>query len=293
LDGRFEEYFELPKKQPDYPYVVGFKSQRTNDAELTLLLFVFDSGLIDPRMEASLYRRIAYGQITDGEITKLNKLSQTVSEGNVDDLFGTAMHITPDNTIRIALLHHHPVTSFEIEKKEEEQRRHPFKSFFAEPRKVVASMSYELTNLQGAERFVKGCFEAGIQIILFGHDHTEFRRAVFAKKGVKSPFGITTHIRTFCCPSALQISKEAFLSLNRNRRLATFPCKSVIIHVKFILIDKIKNIKSIFAATSCNSRRLRRRSVSKLLFSENSSSEEELVLAFVCVRASPDPFCSR
>jgi len=51
LDGRFEEYFELPKKQPDYPYVVGFKSQRTNDAELTLLLFVFDSGLIDPRME--------------------------------------------------------------------------------------------------------------------------------------------------------------------------------------------------------------------------------------------------
>jgi len=208
LDGRFEEYFELPKKQPDYPYVVGFKSQRTNDAELTLLLFVFDSGLIDPRMEASLYRRIAYGQITDGEITKLNKLSQTVSEGNVDDLFGTAMHITPDNTIRIALLHHHPVTSFEIEKKEEEQRRHPFKSFFAEPRKVVASMSYELTNLQGAERFVKGCFEAGIQIILFGHDHTEFRRAVFAKKGVKSPFGITTHIRTFCCPSALQISKE-------------------------------------------------------------------------------------
>jgi len=44
-----------------------------------------------------------------------------------------------------------------------------------------------------------------------------------------------------------ELQLVAFLSLNRNRRLATFPCKSVIIHVKFILIDKIKNIKSIFA----------------------------------------------
>lgn len=59
----------------------------------------------------------------------------------------------------------------------------------------------ERVKLEGAEKFLEGCLEVGVQLVLFGHNHRPYRRAVVSKDKTKS-------LRAFCCPTTLEESKE-------------------------------------------------------------------------------------
>jgi len=66
----------------------------------------------------------------------------------------------------------------------------------------------ELVKMEGADEFLAGCLQWGIQLILFGHQHYPYQRSVVAKgsrSSIDTPFGCRiAAIRTFCCPTTLQ-----------------------------------------------------------------------------------------
>jgi hypothetical protein len=109
--GLFEEVL---KTRWPYPYVVGYRPprQQKNVESLTLLFFVFDSGLPDCPETTNLkgrLRAIARGSLVRGDIDEFKKLaSDAVQNKSVPDLYGEKIEFNPQKTIRIAVLHHHP-----------------------------------------------------------------------------------------------------------------------------------------------------------------------------------------
>ncbi len=172
---RFERVLNTPKQ---YPYVVGFSPQVPGGP--TFLFFVFDStpsmsvtySLLQPFMPRRFkpWQITARGRIDDSECRELIRLSQDVSRsGTVTGLHGETLHVDFDRAVRVAVLHHHP--------------------FDDNP----------TTLMENSELFLDSCVEAGIDIVLFGHDHRAFFRFITVPAG---------RMYLFCCPSTTEYSAQ-------------------------------------------------------------------------------------
>jgi hypothetical protein len=143
-----------------------------------VLFFVFDS---TPSVFAEIrrpWRRLARGRLEAGDLdTFLHQANEISRGGPVKALDGTDMFVRYSNGVRVAVLHHHPMD------------RDP------------------LTLMENHEAFVQYCFKAGIDLVLFGHDHKEYS---FSKPGNSElpVMGAYHEMHLFCCPSASEYSSE-------------------------------------------------------------------------------------
>jgi hypothetical protein len=194
-----------------YPYVDVFQMKSSitrngNKEPPTLLFFVFDSNLkADTKSNPKdLIGAIARGEITKEDLESFQKQVKEASQGKVKDKDGKEYELDPSNTIRIALLHHHPIR---IPRKPSSQKTRIvrwFKGIFKEAEEWT-------TALNGSEDFLRTCYESGIQLVLFGHDHHQQyetwepndHRNPEASKNVFGEVNKSLHL--FCCPSTLEI----------------------------------------------------------------------------------------
>jgi 3',5'-cyclic AMP phosphodiesterase CpdA len=197
-----------------YPYVVGYRPPNRTFDSLTLLFFVSDSSLPEGRESNEVEawaRALSHGYIGTEESKELIRQAElAVDEGKVRGLDGTALDFDPANTIRIAVLHHHPVVTAkaDLERPNNEQPR--WRRFLRDPlgemNLVKKNIESSLMRMDGADEFLSSCFQAGIQLVLFGHQHFPYSRMIVPESGgaVTSPFGDIKSIRAFCCPTTLE-----------------------------------------------------------------------------------------
>jgi 3',5'-cyclic AMP phosphodiesterase CpdA len=205
---RHSDVFEKVLGTPHpYPYVVGYRPPGREPTSLTLLFFVFDSTLPEGRESSGWSgwaRAIAQGRIGSEEISEAfdNQAQDIVKNGKVRGLSGEVLDFDPKNTVRIAVLHHHPVVTPGAD--EEIARRE--QGGWRWPRLSKKEFDAELVKMNGAEEFLRGCFRAGVQLILFGHQHFPYRRLIKLKNmdEVQGPFGAIKAIYAFCCPTTLE-----------------------------------------------------------------------------------------
>lgn len=184
-----EEIFEL---RDEYPYAVGYRREETrgNHRAPTLLFFVFDSTLTREAAESpNPIRRVARGLVTPEDCDWLRNIGKLLrSQDYVPDFGGQHLQFQYENTIRIALLHHHPV------------------------RKKKRGLSQLFDNnswsiMENASAFVDACFNAEIDLVLFGHEHENYneqeQREITDSKGVRRAHTI----RFVCCPSTAEYSE--------------------------------------------------------------------------------------
>jgi 3',5'-cyclic AMP phosphodiesterase CpdA len=214
LSGLFEEMLKTPVH---YPYVVGYRPPHKASTSLTLLFFVFDSNLPEGRESNdpdAWGRALSYGHIRKEEVTKAfnERARDIVKERKVKGLDGQLVEFDPNNTIRIATLHHHPVVSAEAEEEKAHRERRTWKRWLLAPlselRLIKKDVESNWMKMEGAEEFLRGCFDAGIQLLLFGHQHLPYHRVIVPSDQlpVTSPFGETHAIYAFCCPTTLEYS---------------------------------------------------------------------------------------
>nr|QEO74111.1 hypothetical protein [uncultured bacterium] len=209
----FEEMLDTHK---GYPYVVGFRPPNWDSTALTILFFVFDSNLHEVPAFTDAPGRlhsIAQGIVELEEIDSgFDELAKKVAvSGQVEGLRGEMLKIDIGNTIRVAVLHHHPFISAEEEREARKNLsiwRNPVKSFKQARGKYDAS----LVAMRNSEAFLRGCFRAGIQLILFGHQHDPYYRPVCRVDGANkmiTHFGeMPSVIHGFCCASALEHTEQ-------------------------------------------------------------------------------------
>jgi hypothetical protein len=224
LSNTFEQVLGTPYP---YPYLRAFRPANQPPESLTLLVFVFDSSLPEGATGKSpqeLVDSLAKGWIRQAEVDQMTELArQAAMSETAEAVDGSKIKFKRDNTVRIALLHHHPVARFVPPELQQPQPtfwsalRHPIESVKAAfARREEAGMV-----LDGADAFLAGCFNAGIQVVLFGHLHKPYRRAVMLADGPRADanpelngprtnerFGPITHLRTFCCPTTLERSEH-------------------------------------------------------------------------------------
>lgn len=220
----FEEVLKTPKA---YPYVVGYRPPRryAEPESLTLLFFVFDSNLPEcPKKMGAKARAkaIANGEIDSDEIKHASYIAKEIMRSKkVEDLYGKFLEFTPEKTVRIAVLHHHPFVSAEAEKDAQDKKWylfHPIKTIKQEFRQIESN----LMKLENADKFIEGCFHMGIQLVLFGHLHVPYYRIVMVKASgadmkkfaeIDTPFGtMPLVIHGFCCASTMvsTVSENGF-----------------------------------------------------------------------------------
>ena len=96
----------------------------------------------------------------------------------------------PGSCVRIALLHHHPVL--------------PHTNRL--PPSRAQSLTRHLTRMDNDEAFQRSCLEAGINMVLFGHQHFGYRRTATSTTPGQTPFGANGPVHFFCCASTSEYS---------------------------------------------------------------------------------------
>jgi predicted phosphodiesterase len=169
---QLEEIFDISQT---YPYVVGYRC----GPGCALIFFVFDSTPPAFIKGWSWSRRIARGHLSFAECDRiLDGAKNICSLKRVRDLSGEEIEIDPVNTIRIVLLHHHPMVDDET---------YPNK----------------LTLMENSGYFVDCCRRAGINLVLFGHEHKKYNLKIEPATGYLTPFGPPNDLNLLCCPSTL------------------------------------------------------------------------------------------
>jgi 3',5'-cyclic AMP phosphodiesterase CpdA len=185
--------FETVLGTPDqYPYVVGFRPRKypNSDSSPALLFFVFDStpsmvvsynplALLAPR-RFKPWEVTARGRLEAAACRDLVDFSRKVqSDKTVKTLDGADMRINFDTCIRIAVLHHHPMDN------------------------------RNTTLMENRNQFIEYCFRAGIDLILFGHDHRQYIKYLdgYGPHDVLS-VGNPHRVYFFCCPSTSEFSSK-------------------------------------------------------------------------------------
>lgn len=217
LDLTCEDVLGTPR---EYPYLLGYRPHGREADSLTLLFLVFDSSLQAGRgsglSPADWKRALAKGEIRDAELLQARKLVESkAAQPRVERIGGGFIDFDPGKTLRIALLHHHPVTKYARPAPPgdrstllgwmKEKFVKPVQDFQGE--QVAESMAME-----NSDAFLRCCFDCGMQLILFGHQHYPYQRLVLDKGApvAASPFGPGTgHMRAFCCPTTLQYDAPA------------------------------------------------------------------------------------
>jgi len=213
LSGLFEEVLGT---HDHYPYVVGYRPPNRDRSSLTLLFFVFDSNLPEGRESNDIKdwaRALSYGHIGKEESQALiDQAHLAAQEGKVTRLDGELLEFDPKNTIRIAVLHHHPVVTVKADTERTRNEQGRWGRFLRDPlgelNLVKKDLESSLMRMDGADEFLRSCFHAGIQLVLFGHQHFPYQRLIVpdSRRAVASPFGDVNAIRAFCCPTTLEYS---------------------------------------------------------------------------------------
>jgi hypothetical protein len=210
INYNFEEIFGKPKNdKKKYPYIVGFRPSinKRNQNSLTLLFFVFDSTLPD-FSRTNVADQIAKGIIKEVErIQMINEAKEILEAKKVRDLYGEVLDFNPENTIKIAILHHHPIKSLEEEERQKEDKssfwyrfaQHPIKSIKSNIHKVHSS----LMEMEEGYLFLEAARMVGIQLILFGHMHVPYYR-VIKHNSIPESINSCQEMHAFCCPSTLE-----------------------------------------------------------------------------------------
>lgn len=167
--------------QDKYPYVAGYRRPGApNDPdEPAVLFFIFDS---TPSKFADIWqpwRRLARGRLEPGEVdTAVVQARRILNNRSVTALDGrSTLNVRYSNCVRVALLHHHPLDL------------HPN------------------TLMENSDEFIDRCFQAGIHLVLFGHDHKEFWLTRYGTADL--PTADPNHcVHFFCCPSASEYASE-------------------------------------------------------------------------------------
>ncbi|MGH9871196.1 MAG: metallophosphoesterase family protein [Pyrinomonadaceae bacterium] len=169
----------------NYPYAVAFRRSgvENDSANPALLFFVFDSTAPE-RLTTTVapWVRIARGRIENAECRWLASQIETITKsGRLDSLDGGSVAIDYENAVRIAVLHHHPIMKY--------------------PRKVFDRW----TQMENAPAFVNACFDAGMDLVLFGHEHQDYwtHEQRLARTTPGKPHGIYF----ICCPSTAEFSE--------------------------------------------------------------------------------------
>lgn len=175
-----------------YPYVVGFRrpAQRADANLPTILFYVFDSTVTgDIARSLNPQKRIARGIVTYQDCEWLESMPDILRRAkSVPDLGGETLAIDYENTIRVALLHHHPVIK---------QKNSIFQFF--------NKSSWSI--MENADRFVDTCFKAEVDLVLFGHEHENHNEP--QQREIIETNGTRVHsIRFVCCPSTTEYSEK-------------------------------------------------------------------------------------
>jgi hypothetical protein len=221
LNSLFEDVLQTHR---GYPYWVGYRPHREvdNPKALTLLFVVFDSTLPEGREGIApndWAGAVAQGEVRAAELDEalelLNGLLEP-DEKKIARLGGGEMTFDPANTIRIALLHHHPVEKAVLPPETDVAKRSVFETvgdFLASPLRAKSKLEKRLMAMSGSDVFLRGCFRCGVQLVLFGHQHYPYQRLIrfTGANDFKSPFGVSRpYIRAFCCPTTLQYDAPAY-----------------------------------------------------------------------------------
>ena len=201
-----------------YPYVVGYRPpNRVKEIDsLTLLFLVFDSTLPEGRESndvKSWAQAIAQGRIGSEEILEAKNLIRAAVENKmIKGLSGEELEFDPSNTVRIAVLHHHPVVTPSAD--QETARRNKLGPVRRQLERLLSSkkdLDAELMKMNGADEFLRGCLSTNIQLILFGHQHFPYQRLIKpdCAAEVRGPFGPIKAIHAFCCPTTLEFTAPA------------------------------------------------------------------------------------
>jgi DNA repair exonuclease SbcCD nuclease subunit len=182
----FETIFQ---SAASYPYSVGYRRSAavSDPSQPTLIFFVFDS-TPPPTAKFWAWDRIARGQVTKSECQWLDReASRLVQEKKVKGLDGEWIDFDPDNCIRLAVLHHHPVVDAD----------------------KAQTFRYKLTYMENYEVFVDHCLRAGMNLVLFGHQHLQYNLKHSPSDSItKTPFGRPNEVYFLCCPSTLEYSEK-------------------------------------------------------------------------------------
>jgi len=186
LQGRLKE-FEVAFKPPQaYPHTVGYRPPHFDQDDRrapALLFFIFDSTLTRSSRVNS-WKRIARGSIEDWDLNWLRQRPAVVrANRKVRGLNNASVPLDYDAAIRIAVLHHHPVYDPN-----------------ATPT-LASRLGAYTTLMEDNQGFVEACFDAGVDIVLFGHQHSKYH--VPGRAGAR----VDAHdIDFFCCASTSEYS---------------------------------------------------------------------------------------
>jgi hypothetical protein len=182
------EFEDELNSKGEYPYAVGFRPASTelDSKALSLIFFVYDS-TPPPWRSLRPWNRIARGHVGDAECAKMEQLATEIAQnGQVKTLDGRQMSVDPNRCVRIAVVHHHPLVD-------------PMKP---------GGLKNKLTLMENNERFQQSCFNAGVQVVLFGHQHEKYTLRLSRSSPRKTPFGKSQDLYLLCCPSAFECTSE-------------------------------------------------------------------------------------
>jgi hypothetical protein len=171
---RFEEMF----KNARYPRVELIKAA-AGSSRPDVVLFLFDSTqTLRLSQRFNPLERIARGEVSIAECDWLVRQSSVIARDGVD---GVPVNLS--NCVRIAALHHHPVMPPDID-----------------------LPPVRLMSMDNDELFCKSCLEAGINMVLFGHQHFAYQRTATSGAAGQTPFGPVAPVYFFCCASTSEYS---------------------------------------------------------------------------------------
>ncbi len=178
----FEEIFD----DASYPRVQVVNAPRGSTGP-DIIFFIFDSTqvlrLIQRRNPLD---RIARGEVSLAECTWLVRTCSEIARTG----YANGVSVDPGSCVRIALLHHHPVL--------------PHTNRL--PPSRAQSLTRHLTRMDNDEAFQRSCLEAGINMVLFGHQHFGYRRTATSTTPGQTPFGADGPVHFFCCASTSEYS---------------------------------------------------------------------------------------
>jgi 3',5'-cyclic AMP phosphodiesterase CpdA len=176
---RRQRHFEETFEDASYPRVQVIKADEVSGRP-DIVLFLFDSTQVlhlrhrfDPR------KRIARGEVGLGECDSLIRRSWDIAR----DGHANGVQVDLANCVRIVLLHHHPILPKETDRP-----------------------NY-LTSMDNDKLFCRSCLEAGINMVLFGHQHFAYQVTGRSTESGRTPFGDVAPVHFFCSASTSEYSE--------------------------------------------------------------------------------------
>ena len=184
LQGR-QRHFEQIFGEPDggYPYIKILKADPSSGRP-DVVLFVFDStqtlGIRQRFWKPQ--QRVAEGEVGLAECDSLLVRSRRIA----DEGHWRAINVDRARCVRIAVLHHHPRLPAEGDR----------------------CKSRPLMGMANSELFERRCVEAGINLVLFGHQHCAYQLTAVPSSAGETPFGPSAPSYLFCCASTSEYSAK-------------------------------------------------------------------------------------